>query len=551
MKALRFARCAHETIRRFWIAFVATALLPACGGDGASVDAGPASDSSAVDARRSVEDSSDRDSGHEREGGHPSDGGHGNDSGQPSDAPSAGDARDTGDASHASTLAYPLLGTYNLGGDQALYAGSAWQTWAGKFHVNIVSSYIGFEQTMGETVSAVFASVKAHGAANGIAPKCLIYTIDEDLPLTRGGPASNNAAFLKLWDAVSASNWWLRETWPNGSIVQNGYSPTLAQVNNGEHTTADGSGRTASQYFSWYWNQIFILGNAVSLGESAAVAPNPNCDGFFRDNQFWTPRVSGDWLENGTTQNASSVGGAGNPVLNPVIQKGHAQAIAALRTYNASLMNMGNADWFADTSSTIDPSCKGLYDAQLYEAAMGESYSVEEFAGFDQLMTNMIAAEALLAPGGFSLMGQYNASGTNAWPAAQASWNASHYQGMRYGLSTALQRGYYYGAESGTPATLWYFDEYNGGTVDKVGYLGAPIEPPQSAAWQSGVWRRRYTNGTAYVNPKGNGPQTVALGITQYHIRGSQQPTVNTGASATSITLLDRDGVVMLNDAPP
>jgi hypothetical protein len=506
-------------------------MLPACGSSGASADAGSRPDSSPADAQPG--DSKTLDGGHEGEAGHGRDAGHGSDAG------------------HSSVLDYPLLGTYNLGGNQTLYAGEAWQTWAGQFQVNIVSDYIGLEQTMGETMSDVFASIRAHGASNGITPKCLIYTIDEDVPFTRGASASNNSTFLLLWDAVNTNNWWLRATWPDGTIEQNGYSSSLAQVDNGIHTTVDSEGRAAMQYFSWYWNQVFILGNAVSIGESESVAPNPNCDGFFRDNQFWTPRVSGDWLENGTMQTAGPVGGNGNPVLNPVIQEGHAQAIAAERGYNPSLMNMGNCDWFADPSSIIDPSCKGLYDAQLYEAAMGETYSVEEYAGFDQLMTNMIAAEALLTPGGFSLMGQYNASGTNAWPQDQTSWNASHYQAMRYGLCTALQRGYYYGAESGTPATLWYFDEYDGGSVDKVGYLGPPVDPPQSTSWQNGVWRRRYENGTAYVNPKGNGVQTVTLSVTQYHIRGSQQPTVNTGASATTITLQDRDGIVMLNSAPP
>jgi hypothetical protein len=516
-----------------WTVLAAASAVAACGGDHVSPDAGPPEDSSTNDVHQRTED------GRAPDGGHQDDGGHGTDAGHASDA------------GHVTSLNYPLLGTYNLGGMQTLYAGTAWQTWAGKFQVNIVSDYIGLEQSMGETMSAVFASVKAHGTENGIAPKCLIYTIDETAPSTRGGPAPTNDTYLKLWDAIEANNWWLRASWPAGAIEVNFYATSLAQVNNGVDTTADGSGRHAMQYFSWYWNQVLIEGNAVSLGESMPIAPNPNCDGLFHDNQFWTPRVSGDWLENGTTQTASSVGGSGNPVLNPVIQQGHAQAIVAERAYDPKLINMGNCDWFADSSSTIDPSCAGLYDAQLLEAAIGESYSVEEYAGFNQLMTNMIAAEPLLVPGGFSLMGQYNASGTNAWPSSQSTWNASHYQAMRYGLCTALQRGYYYGAESGTPATLWYFDEYDGGSVGKVGYLGAPVDPPQTAAWQKGVWRRGYANGTAYVNPKGNGAQTIALGTTEYHIRGSQQAAVNTGASATSITLEDRDGVILLRGAPP
>jgi hypothetical protein len=461
---------------------------------------------------------------------------------------SGGDASEGG---HAKNLDYPLLGTYNLGGQQTLYAGAAWQTWAGKFHVNIVSDYIGFEQNMHETMSNVFKSVKVHGAENGIAPKCLIYTLDDDLPLMRGASAANNDTFLKLWDAVDEHNWWLRAAWPDGSFVPNPASSSLAQVNDGADTTKDSSDRTAMQYFSWYWNQIYILGNATSVGESMPIAANPYCDGFFRASQFWTPRVSGDWLENGTTQMAGPAGGTGNPALNPVLQKGHAQAIVAERSYNPSLINAGDCDWYVTPDSTFDPSCDGLYDGEAFTDAIGRTYSVEEFAGFNQLMTNMARAERVVSLGGFYLMTQSNASGTNAWPQTLASWNASHYQGMRYGLCTALQRGYYYDAESGTPATLWYFDEYNGGSVGKVGYLGPPVDPPQSKSWQNGVWRRRYQNGTAYVNPKGNGAQTVNLGVAEFHIRGFQQPIVNTGASAKSITLQDRDGIVMLKSSPP
>jgi hypothetical protein len=483
--------------------------------------------------------------------------------GRSTDAPASGLDATTLDASNdASTsdggrseggnasgnLNYPLLGTYNLGGDQTLYAGEAWQTWAGKFHVDIVSDYIGLEQAMQQTMPDVFASVKTHGAANGIAPKCLIYTIDEVVPFTRGGTAPTNSTYETLWTAVNDNNWFLRTTWPSGSIVTNQYSTALAQVNNGVDTTKDSSGRYAMQYFSWYWNQVLIEGNAVILGESQTVALDPVCDGFFHDNQFWTPRVSGDWLENGTTQTASS---SGTPPITAAIQQGHAQAIVAMQSYNPALMNMGNNDWYATSVSTIDPSCRGLYDAQLFEAAIGESYSVEEYATWDQLMTNMIAAEPLVTANGFSLFGQYNASGTNAWPQDQSDWNASHYQGMRYGLATALQRGYYYNAESGTPATLWYFDEFDGGSVDKVGYLGPPVDPPQTAAWQNGVWRRRYANGAAFVNPKGNGPQTVTLGTTLYHLHGAEQPTINTGQPATTVMLQDRDGIIMLNSAPP
>ena len=64
--------------------------------------------------------------------------------------------------------------------------------------------------------------------------------------------------------------------------------------------------------------------------------------------------------------------------------------------------------------------------------------------------------------------------------------------------------------------------------------------------WQNGVWRRDFANGIALVNPKGNGPQTVTLETTYKHFSGTQDPSVNNGQSVTSVTLNDRDGVILL-----
>ena len=77
---------------------------------------------------------------------------------------------------------------------------------------------------------------------------------------------------------------------------------------------------------------------------------------------------------------------------------------------------------------------------------------------------------------------------------------------------------------------------------------------PQTAAWSKGVWMREFKNGVVLWNPKGNRAQTVSVsalvspsGHTGLkHITGTQDPTVNNGAVATSVTLNDRDGVILL-----
>ena len=64
------------------------------------------------------------------------------------------------------------------------------------------------------------------------------------------------------------------------------------------------------------------------------------------------------------------------------------------------------------------------------------------------------------------------------------------------------------------------------------------------------MWRRDFTNGIALVNPKGNGTQTVQLGGTFIRIKGGQDPSVNNGQTVTSVTLQDRDGIILLRQTP-
>jgi hypothetical protein len=67
-----------------------------------------------------------------------------------------------------------------------------------------------------------------------------------------------------------------------------------------------------------------------------------------------------------------------------------------------------------------------------------------------------------------------------------------------------------------------------------------------TSAWQNGVYRRDYQNGIVLVNPKGNGSQTVQLETSFKHISGTQAPAINNGQTVQSVTINDRDGVVLL-----
>jgi uncharacterized protein with LGFP repeats len=74
--------------------------------------------------------------------------------------------------------------------------------------------------------------------------------------------------------------------------------------------------------------------------------------------------------------------------------------------------------------------------------------------------------------------------------------------------------------------------------------LGQPVSgsagAAQTGAWSNGVWMREFQNGVVLWNPKGNGAKTV-------NVSALVSPN---GAAVTSVTLNDRDGVILLWTIP-
>jgi hypothetical protein len=122
--------------------------------------------------------------------------------------------------------------------------------------------------------------------------------------------------------------------------------------------------------------------------------------------------------------------------------------------------------------------------------------------------------------------------------------SVTDYQSFRYGLTSCLMdNGYYVFNSSANYDDAPAFDEYNAN-------LGNSMSSPQTTAWQNGVYRRDFANGIALVNPKGNGAQTVQLETSYKRLLGTQDPSVNNGQTVTSVTLQDRDGLILMRLAP-
>jgi hypothetical protein len=128
--------------------------------------------------------------------------------------------------------------------------------------------------------------------------------------------------------------------------------------------------------------------------------------------------------------------------------------------------------------------------------------------------------------------------------------NPTDYKTFRYGFTSALMDNAYFDFSNGTraiykPGVIW-FDEYDLAGTANTNWLGVATEGPSTSPWQTGVYRRRFQNGMALVNPRGNGNRTVTIEQGYCRIRGNQDPTINNGKPAMSITLRERDGLLLV-----
>jgi len=171
----------------------------------------------------------------------------------------------------------------------------------------------------------------------------------------------------------------------------------------------------------------------------------------------------------------------------------------------------------------------GQLDGGVMEGLLGETWSVETWGSFNQMMQSYRRQiDAMHAPK-LGIFGHNNLGDTD-------------YKTMRYGLCACLMDdGYYYASgTSGYDAghMLW-FDEYDA-------RLGQALEPRRESAWSMGVWKREFEHGIVLVNPRGNGARTVDLGGTFHKLTGTQDAATNDGSTVTSVHLADRDGIILL-----
>jgi hypothetical protein len=395
---------------------------------------------------------------------------------------------------------FPRLGAM-LFGSPTNYDNAALQAQIAKANIALFSYWPGWETTHTMTFQQALTAIKTLNPSIQLA----VYSqIDS---------ASNNQAYATVVQKLNAQKWWLYSSFRSGAPVANfwtGGGGPFYQINTTLFPAPDGSGHRYMDWFAaWYVTNM--------------VAPNPALNSAFIDNVFVVPRATGDWNLDGVADAPT------NPSVQHWVHLGYDAYFSSLRGLMPKANLIGNiAGWGLSNANLTD--YQGQLNGGVIEGLIGYSWSPENWGGWKEMISEYRKAMGALAPPNLAMFAMIG--------------SATDYQTFRYGFASCLMdNGYFTFNSSSAYNDIPWFDEYNA-------LLGTAITAPPTSAWQNGVYRRDYSNGIALVNPKGNGPQTVTLETNYKRIKGSQVPTTNNGQTMNTVTLQDRDGIILLRLQP-
>ena len=399
---------------------------------------------------------------------------------------------------------FPRLAAVVIGSPQN-YDSAIFRDMAIKHHLVVVSHWPGWQSGRSMTMAQVMSDVKTRST---IGTKLFIYVNNNE----QMNPQTPNASY-PVWQKLNAEHWWVYPSGSSGTPVVSSFGGgAFAICNNTDFGSLDAAGKNWIRWKADYDQAFNVVGDANN-------APNPSVDGFFMDNVLWKPR-SDDWNRDGVNDLQT------NSTVQGWLRAGNKSYFDYIRSIWPGSVQLGNADW--NDPSAIIGVLDQVLSGGMMEGMVGETWSIETYGSFNAMMAGYRQSMDAYRP---PKLGIFNHS----------SWNAGDFKGMRYSFASALMDdGYYDINDTGgyNPTRILWFDEFN---FD----LGYPVQPRQAAAWSLGMWRRDFDNGIVLVNPRGNGPRTINLAGTFHRLSGTQDPFANSGATVTSITLADRDGIIL------
>jgi hypothetical protein len=405
---------------------------------------------------------------------------------------------------------FPKLAAYMIGSPQG-YDNAAYQAQLARYDLLITSFYRGWVKN-GKSPRQAVREIKA------LNPNLLIanYTL-----LESQSSDPNNSAARDIYDKLFAEtgpngigDWWART--PTGALVSIFSGKNSANITS--YVTPDNNG---DRFPQWY----------AKREQAVMFDPVPEFDAWFADDVFYKPRtIKPDWNGDGVGDDSE------DPANWPSFRQGIADNLATVKAQMPQLKTIGNVDGHAslDQGFLRDPEYQGLLDGALLEHAIGRPFSPEVYAGWQGMMTSYRSLMAHTNSPHLVIF-QYHSS-TPTLPE------------MRYAMASALMDDGYFAANDNGYTNVQWFDEFD---LD----LGHAVDGPQLAAAQHGIYVRRFEKGMAIVNPKDNGPQTITIEPGYQRFRGTQDPVTNNGQAVTTITLGDRQGIVLIkgpaNNHPP
>jgi hypothetical protein len=393
---------------------------------------------------------------------------------------------------------FPRIGGIQIG-SPFNYDNPNYQAQLAKQSVMVLSNYPGMKPN-GVPMQTALSQIKQRN------PNALIF-IYVNANQLRADQSLTSASWGPYRATINKNRWWLYNDKGMSSFVNAGFGTAGDnEINMTLFTPKDSSGNTAIDWMTRFFVDTYAKNT-------------PAIDGLFMDNVFWRPYIDGDWNRDGVIDSQN------NPTVQSWMRQGYARYFSLVKTLMPGKYQMGNiGDWGAPNANLTE--YQGMANGGVMEGYIGKSWSVETWGGWAAALAQYRKVMGALAAPKIGIFNQWG--------------NSTDYQAMRYGLGTCLLDDGYYAFTDNTAqyyGVVW-FDEYDHS-------LGSGSTKP-TAAWQKGVWRRDFDNGIVLVNPKGNGAQTVTLEQPFVKIKGSQDPVTNNGQTVTTVTLKDRDGIILM-----
>jgi hypothetical protein len=411
----------------------------------------------------------------------------------------------------ASAVAFEKPGFPRLGGIKISspmdYQESAYADELGKLDVVVINTFPGWSNGRGMTMQQAVEGIKRRN------PKMLV------LAYVNVNERTNVSG--TVWEPVRtklhAEKWWLYPTALSGLPVISTWDAKFGITNYSNTARRSAAGERYNEWFP-RWAHKNLL------------APVPAFDGTFTDNFFWKPRVDGDWNVDG------SIDRSGDATAQRLHREGMRRHVEVLKGLMPGKYHVGNIGGWGENGANLTE-YQGLLNGGGLERYLGHTISPEgqdwkgvlnSWGSWSEMMARYRKIMRAVAEPKLVIFMHY---GTR-----------TDYKTFRYGLtSVMMDDGYYdFADQQYGYARVPHFDEYS---VD----LGQAVSAPPTTAWKSGVYRRDFQNGIALVNPRGNGPVTVELEKEFRRIKGTQAPDVNNGQTTRSVTLKDRDGIILLS----